>query len=445
MVEQEQGTYLISNVEVWTPGQVLDHQDVLVSGGILKGLHRHQSAGDAANSTQLRHVDGRGKVLLPAGVDPQVHLRVPGQTEKETPASALASALKGGFAAVLNMPNTRPTVDNARVVAQARAELAPAEDKTGVLVGLSGAMTVSLRGQDPTNMVALVDAGVWALTDDGFGVVDDGIMEQAFRVSSDSGVPILQHAEFPGHGGVLAPGPVQERLGIRSYPDGPEYEMVVRDIELLRRHPGARYHVLHVSSRKTLDVVRRARDEGLRVSCEVSPHHLHFSSDDIDPSNTAFKMNPPLRSRADRDELRRALASGDCDFVATDHAPHESGVKGSKFSTSAFGTTGLETSLQVLLGLKAQGLLSATRLVQVFAQRPAAFLGLDGFGDFNIGQPFRGVLVDPAQSVIVDETHLVSQSKNSCFLGATLPGQLLWTFIGEKSWSLTRGAAPIEQ
>jgi len=182
-----------------------------------------------------------------------------------------------------------------------------------------------------------------------------------------------------------------------------------------------------------VELVAKAKAEGLAASCEVSPHHLMFQAEDIDPGNTAFKMNPPIRSKDDRDFLREALQSGAVDFVATDHAPHDVASKGKDFRNSAFGTVGLDSSLRVLLTLAADGHLSKERLVEVFATRPAAFLGLeDSLGDIAVGRPFRAVLVEgPRKKKAYKAEHVQSKSKNSCFVGSMLCGEITRVFDGK--------------
>lgn len=212
--------------------------------------------------------------------------------------------------------------------------------------------------------------------------------------------------------------------------------MVKRDLTILKDYPRARYHVLHVSAHETLEEIAAAKQAGLPVSCEVTPHHLWFSSDDIKDDNTSFKMNPPLRGVQDRRALRHALAEGLIDFVATDHAPHEATAKGANFKTSAFGTTGLETSLRVLLTLVREGVLSPERLVQVFSSKPAAFLGLSReFGDVQPGRPMAAVLVNRNECQEVKDSDLYSLSKNSVFLGERLDGHIAGVFLGDRHYA----------
>ncbi|MFW7377318.1 MAG: dihydroorotase [Oligoflexus sp.] len=420
----------IQGVDIWNPDGVLKNQRVLVEGGVLRSIQPM----DQSNPSPSAHpIAAQGMVLMPAGVDPQVHLRVPGQLEKETASSGLMAAMQGGIAALLTMPNTKPVIDQVSVCDQAEAQLAPICQETGMTVLLSAAMTIGERGQESVDFAGLAERGIAAFTDDGVGVVKDELMRQALEASAQYNKPILQHAEFPGHGGVLAPGPVQAQLGVTPYPASAEFEMVARDLELLKQVPQARYHVLHVSSQKTVDLVQEARDQGLRVSCEVTPHHLWFSSHDISEANSSFKMNPPLRGPEDRDFLRQALADGRIDFVATDHAPHEAAIKTDNFKTAAYGTLGLETSLRVLLSLVHRQEISPSRLVEVFAEKPARFLGLDeSFGRLTIGQAFRAVLVDDRAERPVTLEDLVGQSKNSCFLGTCLQGEIHLLFIEDR-------------
>ncbi len=423
--------YVMSNVELWTERGQRQGVSVEVKEGRIVSLK-------ADPSTVPHVIDGRGLCLMPAGVDPQVHLRVPGQAQKETPGTGLLAALRGGIGAVLTMPNTKPVIDSVEVCEEAVFELEEAQKMTGVRVYLTAALSRGLKGQEASDYKALARFGVKAFTDDGLGVVDDAIMHAAFAASVETGLPILQHAEFPGHGAVLAPGPLQARLGMPAYPASAEADMVARDLKILSQYPGARYHVLHVSARETLELVAKAKEQGLLVTCEVSPHHLWFCADDIKSDDSSFKMNPPLRSALDRKALRQGLRSGLIDFVATDHAPHESEAKSPNFKTAAFGTTGLETSLRVLLSLVDAGELDAARLVQIFASRPAEFLGIaESFGDITEQRELKAVLVDTKARSTITETDLFSLSKNNCFVGTELSGRLEAVFFGERVYRFT--------
>lgn len=424
----ESDLFIVSRVDLWRVTGIQPNVDILVQAGRVVEIAPH-----GTKTWSVKHtVDGRGKVFMPAGVDAQVHLRVPGQPHKETAESGLWAAVHGGVGALLTMPNTKPVIDDIAACELAKKELAPYIAKTGVQVLLSAAITKGQRGKELVDFQALKNAGIAAFTDDGVGVADDDVMRGALRLVAALKTPILQHAEVPGHGAVLAEGPVQKQIGSAAYPVSAETDMVARDLRLLADFPSARYHVLHVSSAKTIDLIEDARRKGLSVSCEVSPHHLFFCSEDINPKVSSFKMNPPLRSASDRKVLQDALADGRCQFMATDHAPHETDAKTENFKTSAFGTTGLETSLRVLIWMYQNGKLKPERLVDVWAAAPAAFLGIeDHFGDIAVGKICNGVLVDvsaPATTVSAD--HFAGLSKNSCFDGAKLPGQIAATILG---------------
>lgn len=420
---------MIDNVDLWTQEKIIPKSRVIVADGRLKALGGAIPSGATV-------FDGKGHVLMPAGVDAQVHLRVPGQAHKEKPETGLLAALKGGYSAVLTMPNTQPTIDSVKVLEKGQEEVRPFEREFGVKVFWSAAITRHLNSDNLTEFEDLVKAGVRAFTNDGLGVMHDEVMDRAFARLEKLSVPLLQHAEFLGHGGSMAPGPAQKKSGATPYPDEPEWKMVERDLRELRKHPGARYHVLHVSSRRTLDLVQKAKHEGLKVTAEVTPHHLFFNTETIDPDNTSFKMNPPIRSPEDQRALWAALNEGILDFVATDHAPHEAAMKTGALDKCAFGTLGLETTLPVLVHGLNNGLLTPERFVRVFSTRPAEFLKLPvEYGRWTVNEPFHAAWMDvkaaPSEYKV---DHISSLSKNSCFVGAKLPGRILGAFHEQDSF-----------
>lgn len=430
---EKRSHYILGPVELWTSQGRLERVFVEIENGIVKKISEKNlsEAGDEV-------IDGRGLVLMPAGVDPQVHLRVPGQEHKETAETGLKAAVKGGYSALLTMPNTNPVIDTAERLLAARELTAPYESHFGVNVFWTAAITQNLNTSTLTPIEQLARSGMKALTNDGLGVLSDAVMDEAFARLAPFDIPLLQHAEFLGHGGSLAPSSVQQRIGAKPYPESAELDMVKRDLKVLAKHPKTRYHVLHVSSRNTIPLVQQAKDQGLRVTCEVTPHHLFFSGEDIDPDNKSFKMNPPLRSPQDREAFWKMLESGDIDFVSTDHAPHEALVKQGGFDECAFGTIGMETTLGVLTWGYKKGLLSQKRFVEVFSRAPAQFLNLDSsYGDIKEGQPFRGILFDigaPERRVTAED--FSSLSKNSCFIGSQLPGRMVYSFLEERCFTV---------
>lgn len=360
---------------------------------------------------------------IPLGFDVQAHLRVPGQAQKETAETGLKAALVGGYAGVLSMPNTKPVIDSPEVLRQAQVEVSPYEKKYGVRAFFTSSLSKNLEGQELVDFRQMKEAGALAFTDDGLGLAQDDLMSRSLESLSEIDSRLLQHSEMPGHGGELAPGRVQEEVGAKAYPDDPEIEMLDRDLKLLEKYPRARYHLLHATSKRAVERIIEAKEKGLKVSAEVSPHHLFFCNEDIQPDNTSFKMNPPLRSSEDRKSLQEAVFEGGFDFVATDHAPHAQNEKGEDFSCAAFGTIGLETTLPVLLHFYQRKKLNPQRLVEIFSKAPQDFLGLQVAPQkFETGSAARFCLIRPdRQPTAFEESQIASLSKNSCFLGAKLP------------------------
>ncbi len=414
------------DVEVWTAAGVRENCDVSLRNGRLVEI---RPAKEKINI-------GRRVVMMPAAVDTQVHMRTPGQWEKETPDSALHAALKGGVGALLTMPNTKPVLDSVEALELAKRQVASAETRFGVQVLYSVAGTVGQQGARVAPLEDLVKAGAVAVTDDGKGVSDDSLQLEIFRRLEPLGIPFLQHAETLGAEGPLADGPVPRRQGLKPYSAKHETDMVSRDLNLLKQAPRARYHLLHTSSGESVPLIVKAKADGFKVTAEVSPHHLFFSSDDIDEGNTSFKMNPPIRSVQDRETLIDGLSSGAIDWVATDHAPHEMSTKTKPFAEASFGTLGLETMVPVILDLVAKGRLTPGRAVEVLSLKPAEFLGLgEEYGHLRPGAPMRAILVDPDASWTVRANDHSSLSKNTCFDGAKLTGKVIGHITSTGVWT----------
>jgi dihydroorotase len=359
--------------------------------------------------------------ILPTGFDLQVHLRYPGQESKETLEGALESALAGGFDGLVTMPNTNPFLDTPQALKEAIASSRAMIEKYPISVGFAASATKGMLGQAATDVKALVEAGAVAITDDGWGVKSPDAQKALFEACAKADVLFQQHAEMPGHRGVTPKGRFQERHHYPFYPREAESEMVKRDLQLLREHPKARYHVLHVSTSETLPLLKAAKAEGLAVTAEVTPHHLIFCQDDIPEGSlsTFFKMNPPLFHAEDRSHLREALESGLVDCVSTDHAPHEGNLKALGWTAAPFGTRGLETSLASLLHLHQLGLLSWKRLVESFSYRPREILGRSQYL-----KPRGALIVNLEEKWQVSEADLPGISSNSCFIGYLLNGRI---------------------
>jgi dihydroorotase len=360
---------------------------------------------------------------IPTGMDLQVHLRYPGQPQKETLKGGLESALYGGFDSIVTMPNTQPYLDKPAVLEEAIRSAAEVLNRYPVRVGFTAAATQGMQGHEPTDIVALARAGAVAITDDGWGVKSAAAQSAVFAACKEADLLFQQHAEMPGHKGVATRSAFQQAEKLPEYPRDAESGMVARDLELLRRVPGARYHILHISTRETLEHIRRAKDEGLLVTAEVTPHHLIFANSDIPPAtderSSYFKMNPPLFAPEDREALVTALQDGTIDCVSTDHAPHEAELKRKGWLLGPFGTRGLETALPALLSLVQRGDLSWERMVEVFAKAPRKVLARSDFA-----RPTGLLFVDHRATYRVGGEDLPGISLNSCFIGTELHGRI---------------------
>jgi dihydroorotase len=397
------------------------HHDVLVREGRIAEV---SSAGSLPAPDDGEVFDATGRHLFPAFVDPHVHLRTPGQEYKEDIASGTASAAAGGFCAVIAMPNTDPVVDEPSTLESLSAR---AREHARVPVGFLAAITRGLAGAELTEMVALADVGALGFTDDGKPVVSAGLLRKALAYQRLCGGVIVLHEEDPelSRDGVMHEGAVSSRLGMAGIPSLSESTMVARDAALAD-YESARVHFQHLSAVESVQAVERAKAAGIRVSAEVTPHHLTLDHDVVRTLDSRFKMNPPLRSDRDRRALVEALRSGVIDCVGTDHAPHARHEKEVPFEQAAMGTTGLETAFAALYTeLVVPGELALGVLVERMSAGAALF-------DLPVpriepDQAANVVVVDLDASFEVGSGGYVSRSENSCFHGRTLHGKVLLT------------------
>jgi dihydroorotase len=372
-------------------------------------------------------IDATGLVVTPGLVDIHVHLREPGQSYKETIASGTAAAAAGGFTTVAAMPNTIPVNDSAEIT---RWMQAPERDARARVYPI-GAATVGSMGEALTHYDSLREAGAVAVSDDGKPILGDDTMRAVLRAAAAAGLPVIQHAEDTRMTGgcSMNAGPLAFRLGLRGMPVEAEAGIVARDIALLREldDDRAHLHVAHLSTKKALDHVRAARQSGLHVTCEVTPHHFVLTEEAVNEYDTHAKMNPPLRAAEDRDAMIEGLLDGTIDCIATDHAPHAAHEKEQEFERSPNGITGLETSLGLSLAVlhRRHGM----PLLQVFAllsARPAALLGLTA-GTLAVGAAADVVLLAPETELAFRASESRSRSRNTPFDGWSLPGKVCLT------------------
>lgn len=373
-------------------------------------------------------IDATGLVVAPGLIDIHVHLREPGQTYKETIATGTAAAAAGGFTAVAAMPNTTPVNDS---VDTTRWMQSP-ERGAKVRVFPIAAATRGSKGEALNDFAALKAAGAVAVTDDGHPILKDSIMRETLVAASRVGLSVIQHAEDTRltQGASMNAGPVAFKLGLRGMPAEAESGLVERDIRLVTELRDARphLHVAHTSTAGAIAAVRQARRNGLRVTCEVAPHHFLLTDEHVGCYNTNFKMNPPLRSAADRDAMIEAILDGVVDAIATDHAPHATHEKEVEFERAPNGITGLETALGLCLRyLHKEYKMPLGRVLSLLSAQPAAVLGLKGRGTLAVGSCADAVIFDPKAEWVYRAAEGKSKSRNTPFDEWTMLGKVRWT------------------
>jgi len=400
---------------------------VSVLGGSPTDLVLRDGVISADKSGELDVIDATGLVALPGLVDLHTHLREPGREDAETVETGSRAAALGGYTAVCAMANTSPVADTAGVVEQVwrlgrEAGLVDVQPIGAVTVGLAGKQLAELGA------MATSAASVRIFSDDGFCVADPRLMRRALEyVKAFDGV-IAQHAEEPRltEGAQMHEGQVSTRLGLTGWPAVAEEAIIARDV-LLAEHVGSRLHVCHVSTAGSVEVLRQAKARGVRVTAEVTPHHLLLTDELAASYDPVFKVNPPLRTAADVAALREALVEGVIDVVATDHAPHAVEDKECEWAYARPGMLGLETALSIVLSVLGERWdLIADRM----SRTPARIAGLIGHGtDLAVGAPANLTLVDPSARRVVDPAELASRSRNTPYSGTTLPGRIVATFL----------------
>ena len=369
--------------------------------------------------------NAKGLVVAPGLVDIHVHLREPGQGYKETIATGTSAAAAGGFTSVCAMPNTVPVNDSPEIV---RWMQAPERGAAARVFPIAAATRGSL-GEVLTDYPALKAAGAIAVTDDGKPILDDAIMLRALRSAAAVGLPVIQHAEDTRLTGgcSMNAGALAFRLGLRGMPVEAESGLVERDIALLQQVRNGHLHVAHISTARALDAVREARNQGLNVSCEVTPHHFALTEERVGLYDTNAKMNPPLRAESDRAAMIEGLLDGTIDAIATDHAPHASHEKEQEFDRAPNGITGLETALGLAMQvLHVRHKMPLVKVLALLSQRPALALGLKA-GSLAPGSATDVVVFDPAEKWVFHAADSLSKSKNTPFDGWELQGRVRLT------------------
>ena len=375
--------------------------------------------------------DASGLLVAPGFIDMHVHLREPGQEHKETIASGCAAAVAGGWTSVCPMPNTTPVNDNAAIT---RYMIEQSERAGLANVFPIGAITKSSDGSELAEMGEMKAAGAVAVSDDGRPVPNSGIMRRAMQYARDFDLPVIDHCEDKSlsSGGVMHEGRVSLLLGLKGMPALAEEIDAVRDI-LLAKETGAHVHVAHISTRGAIEAVRRAKNEGINVTCEVTPHHFTLTDRAVEGYDTNTKMSPPLRSEEHLEAIIEAIKDGTIDAIATDHAPHHADEKALEYDRAPFGITGLETAIGLAFNeLVHKGVIGLERLVELHASNPAKIFRLEGRGTLTPGSIADITIIDPERKWTYSTADSRSKSRNTPFDGWEFTGKAVATLVGGK-------------
>jgi dihydroorotase len=393
---------------------------------------------DVADTIQVKAgqvIDATGLCVIPGLVDMHAHMREPGREDKETIETATAAALAGGITSVLAMPNTTPCIDSAQAVGLLQKRI---QRSAKVNVLIAGAITKNRKGHALVDFRGLQNKGVVAFSDDGSSVDDARLLSKAFEITRGINALIICHCEDTAlsAGGSVNRGIISTRMGLRGISKESEYKRIERDINLAGE-AGARIHIAHVSCAESIDVIRKAKQKGIRVTAETCPHYLMLCEEDVTDFDTNKKMNPPLRSSEDRSVLRQAIKDGVIDVLVSDHAPHTENEKDIEFERAAFGVIGFETLFSAgITALCDTGILGFSRLVEICSTRPAEILGINKT-TLARGSKADIMVLDPGREWIVEKKTIMSKSKNSAFLGKRLKGKVIHTIVsGRLSYSV---------
>ena len=383
-----------------------------------------QQLGENLSSDGAQTMDASGLVVAPGLVDMHVHLREPGFEAKETIATGCAAAARGGVTTLVAMPNTRPATDCPEIVELVREKAA----LTGVNVLPAGAVTAGQKGESLTDFAALKAAGTPALTDDGVPIQNLALLRQAMLRAKELDLPLLDHCEDKDmvRNYAVNEGEISRKLGIPGRPAIAEELQIMRDV-MLAGETGAHVHICHISTKKGVDIVRQAKAQGVRITCETCPQYFILTENEVLRQGAMARVNPPLRTQADVEAIRAGLIDGTIDAIVTDHAPHTAAEKAKPLPEAPSGMVGLETSLALALtGLYHNGLLSLSRVLSLMSASPAALLGLDK-GMLSVGQDADLVIFHPDAEWTIDKNQFASKGRNTPFHGRTVRGKVKYT------------------
>ena len=418
-------TILIKNGRLINPSENLDKvMDIFVEDGIIK--EKAESIEKQADTV----IDAAGCYVMPGLIDLHVHFRDPGLTYKEDIETGSKAAAKGGFTTVCCMPNTKPVVDNVETVKY----IIEKGEKTGLTNVLPvGAVTKNMAGVEITDVEELKKAGICAISEDGKSVMNSGVYRKAMKNAAKANVPVLAHCEDINlvEGGVINLGDKSSELGVKGISNAVEDVIAMRDI-MLAKETGATLHLCHCSTKDSVEMVKRAKEEGIKVTAEVCPHHFSMCSDDITSNDGNFKMNPPLRAREDMEALIKGLQDDIMDVISTDHAPHSAEEKAKDLEHAPFGIVGLETSVALTVtNLVKKGYLTPMQMAAKMSYNPAKVLGIPK-GTLDEGKIADITIIDPNKEYTIDVNNFESKGKNTPFDGYKVSGEVEYTILNGK-------------
>jgi len=412
----------IKGARVLDPGNIDAKKDIIIKDNIIEAI---VNPGDNEPKAEYKIIDAENMLVVPGLIDIHVHLREPGHEYKETIETGLRAAVKGGFTAVCPMPNTNPVNDNGQTT---KFIINRAKELGLSKVYPAGAISRESMGESLAEIYEMKQAGIAAVTDDGRPVENSNLMRRALEYCKDLDIPIFVHAEELSlvNGGSMNEGRVATRYGIKGIPNAAESIMVVRDIALAELTE-AHVHFCHISTRESVEAIREAKKRGVQVTCETAPHYFTLIDEDVKDYNTNFKMNPPLRSREDRQAIIEGLADGTIDMIASDHAPHSVIEKDVEFDKAAFGIVGLETSLSLSLKLVQDKILTLEELINKMSKHPAKLIKLNN--DIKPGNSADLTIIDPEMSYAIDPEKFESKSRNTPFADFKVKGGTFLTMV----------------
>ena len=404
--------YLIKNGRIICPKTGIDKTaDLLIQEGVIRNIGEN-----IAVTEDVVMIDAYGKLVMPGIVDIHTHLRTPGFEHQEDLISGSQSALAGGITTAVCMPNTSPTLDCPEVLLQLKKKI---DEEASIHVEIISAITKGLKGQELADLEGNVQAGAVGFSDDGRTTMNDDYMVEAFHYANKLKVPVITHCEDHEKSDLYKDVPAPPEL---------EYDIVKRDIELCEKQNG-RLHICHISTKEGLKYVEEAKVRGVRVTCEAAPHHFSISQEEVDPTNTYTKVNPPIRTADHKEALIEGIKKGIVDVIATDHAPHDTESKEKAYAEAAFGITGFETSFALsYTHLVQAGHIGLAKMVEMMTLKPAELLNLKA-GTLELGRPADVVIADLDATYTIDASKFYSKGKNTPFDGKTVTGKVTHTFV----------------